>query len=187
VLLAYEMNGQLISVERGGPVRVIVPGWHATDSVKWLDRIWFADEEFDGAFQAHDYRLREPGEPGLGRRMTDVPVHALITTPAEDETVARAAQLSVRGIAWGGAGGVAEVLVSVDRGPWSPARLGTRRGPYTLVNWDTRQPVAPGVHELACRAVDGSGCTQPDHPSIDADQYLLRTTSTATPTTRSTA
>ena len=81
VLLAYEMNGEPIPVARGGPVRAIVPGWYATDSVKWLDRIWFTSDEFDGVFQADDYRLRALGEPGSGRRMTDVPVHALITTP----------------------------------------------------------------------------------------------------------
>lgn len=171
VLLAYEMNGQPISVARGGPVRVIVPGWYATDSVKWLDRIWFSDEEFDGAFQAHDYRIREPGEPGLGQRMTDVPVHALITTPAENETAVRARELSIRGIAWGGAGGVAEVLVSVDRGPWLPTRLAPKRGPYTRVHWEARAQIAAGAHELACRAVDGAGSAQPEHPPNNVDGY----------------
>jgi sulfane dehydrogenase subunit SoxC len=50
VLLAHEMNGESIPVERGGPVRAVVPGWYATDSVKWLDRIWFTNKEFDGVF-----------------------------------------------------------------------------------------------------------------------------------------
>ena len=123
-------------------MRVIVPGWYATDSVKWLDRIWFTDEEFDGAFQAYDYRFREPGEPGLGRRMTELPIHALITAPADDEAVACAGELSVRGIAWGGTGGVAEVLVSIDGGPWSPAAVGSPRGPYTSVHWEARPEIA---------------------------------------------
>src|SRR5947209_10161025 len=83
VLLADQMNGEPIRLEHGGPVRVIVPGWYATDSVKWIDRIWFTDEQFDGVFQAHDYRFREPGDPGAGRRMTALPVTALITTPVE--------------------------------------------------------------------------------------------------------
>ena len=171
VLLAHEMNGQPISVDRGGPVRAIVPGWYATDSVKWLDRIWFTDEEFDGAFQAHDYRFRELGEPGLGRRMTELPVHALITTPAEGETVARAPELAIRGVAWGGTGGVAEVLVSIDRGPWVPAHVAPVKGPYTRVHWETRVQIETGEHELACRGVDGAGCGQPDHPPINVDGY----------------
>ena len=73
-------------VERGGPVRAVVPGWYGTDSVKWLDRIWFTNNEFDGFFRAHDYRLRAPGEAGPGTRLTEVSVHALITTPADGET-----------------------------------------------------------------------------------------------------
>jgi len=83
VLLAYKMNGEAIPVARGGPVRVVVPGWYATDSVKWLDRVWFASNQFKGVFQAHDYRLQVEGEPGPGRRMTDLHVPALITTPPE--------------------------------------------------------------------------------------------------------
>src|SRR5437764_9409285 len=38
-LVAYEMNGEAIPPEHGGPVRAVVPGWYATDSVKWLERI----------------------------------------------------------------------------------------------------------------------------------------------------
>jgi len=36
VLLAYEINGARPSKERGGPVRLIVPGWRGTNSTKWL-------------------------------------------------------------------------------------------------------------------------------------------------------
>lgn len=35
-------NERTIPREHGGPVRVIILGWYATDSIKWLDRIWFA-------------------------------------------------------------------------------------------------------------------------------------------------
>jgi DMSO/TMAO reductase YedYZ molybdopterin-dependent catalytic subunit len=171
VLLAYEMNGKPIPVARGGPVRVIVPGWYATDSVKWLDRIWFATEEFTGVFQADDYRLRAPGEPGPGRRMTELPVHALITTPAGGEFGLPARDLSVRGIAWGGRGGVDAVLVRVDLGPWTPATLGPRRGPYTRVNWEARCSLADGPHELSCRAIDSAGHSQPDRPPANDRGY----------------
>lgn len=163
VLLAYAMNGQPIPPEHGGPVRTIVPGWYATDSVKWLERIWFTDREFDGVFQAHDYRLQLPGEPGPGRRMTEVPAHALITTPGEARAVP-AQELAIQGVAWGGTGGVARVLVQLDRGGWTPAGLGSGRGEYAHVRWALPCRLDPGEHELACRAVDGSGATQPEHP-----------------------
>jgi DMSO/TMAO reductase YedYZ molybdopterin-dependent catalytic subunit len=171
VLLAYEMNGKPISVARGGPVRVIVPGWYATDSVKWLDRIWFTTGEFDGVFQADDYRLRARGEPGPGRRMHDLPVHALITTPADGELRLDAGDLSVRGIAWGGSGGAAAVLVRVDAGPWTRANLGARRGRYTRVKWEAHCSLAPGHHKLACRAIDRAGNAQPDRPPPNIRGY----------------
>jgi len=171
VLLAYEMNGEPIPVRRGGPVRVIVPGWYATDSVKWLDRVWLTNKEFDGVFQAHDYRLREPGEQGPGHRMTALPVHALITTPADGEADLGAGDLSIRGIAWGGTRGVAAVLVRVDGGPWIAARLRPARGLYARVPWETECTLAPGVHEISCRAVDGAGRKQPDRPPANVRGY----------------
>ncbi|HUS08368.1 MAG TPA: molybdopterin-dependent oxidoreductase, partial [Bryobacteraceae bacterium] len=36
VLLAYAMNGEPLPVQHGYPLRVIVPGWYAVASVKWL-------------------------------------------------------------------------------------------------------------------------------------------------------
>jgi len=170
VLLTYAMNGQPISLDRGGPVRLVVPGWYATDSVKWLDRIWFTDREFEGFFQAIDYRFCAPGEDGFGRRLGPLPVHALITTPVDGE--ARPGnELVIRGTAWGGAGGIADVLVQVDAGPWSRARLGAAPGPYTRVSWESRVTLDPGAHELACRAIDGAGETQPDEPPANQRGY----------------
>lgn len=171
VLLAHEMNGESIPLERGGPVRAIAPGRYATDSVKWLDRIWFSTQEFDGFFQAQDYRFRAPGERGLGRRLAELPVHALITTPADGETALKAGELAIRGTAWGGTGGIAQVLVRVDLGPWSPARLGPDRGPHARVSWETRLTVAAGRHEIASCAIDRVGCAQPDRPPRNVGGY----------------
>jgi DMSO/TMAO reductase YedYZ molybdopterin-dependent catalytic subunit len=37
--VAYKLNGQPISLQRGGPVRMIVPWAHGFKSIKWLQRI----------------------------------------------------------------------------------------------------------------------------------------------------
>lgn len=175
VLLAYEMNGEPIPVARGGPIRAVVPGWYATDSVKWLERVWFVSEEFDGVFQAHDYRLLAPGESGPGRRMTDLPVHALIPTPADGGIVMAGAGLGVRGTAWGGTDGIAAVLVRIDGGAWNPARLGSAQGPHTHVDWRAellaRSTLEPGRHEIACCAIDGAGNAQPERPPANVRGY----------------
>src|SRR5260370_8894305 len=47
--LAYKLNGQPISVVRGGPVRMIVRWAHGFKSIKWLQRLVLTNN-----FQAND-------------------------------------------------------------------------------------------------------------------------------------
>jgi DMSO/TMAO reductase YedYZ molybdopterin-dependent catalytic subunit len=42
--LAYRLNGQPISLLRGGPVRIIVPWAHGFKSIKWLQRIMLTND-----------------------------------------------------------------------------------------------------------------------------------------------
>jgi DMSO/TMAO reductase YedYZ molybdopterin-dependent catalytic subunit len=170
VLLAYEMNGEPIPARRGGPVRAIVPGWYATDSVKWLARVWFGSAPFEGPFQALDYRMRRPGEPGLGERLTELPVHGLITTP-EDGAALHDQRVLVRGVAWGGSEGIERVQVCADRRAWRDALLTGPGDRYGRVRWECSLQLEPGHHELACRAVDGAGNVQPDWPAPNPGGY----------------
>jgi DMSO/TMAO reductase YedYZ molybdopterin-dependent catalytic subunit len=39
VILCYKLNGQWLTPQRGGPVRMVVPGLYANKSVKWLQRV----------------------------------------------------------------------------------------------------------------------------------------------------
>jgi DMSO/TMAO reductase YedYZ molybdopterin-dependent catalytic subunit len=54
-LIAYECNGQPIPFKHGYPLRLIVPGWYAMASVKWLQQIIVMDQSFTGPFQEVDY------------------------------------------------------------------------------------------------------------------------------------
>src|SRR5712692_1078537 len=55
VLLAYAMNGDPLPVQHGYPLRLIVPGWYAVASVKWLTEIELLDRPFVGHFQTTKY------------------------------------------------------------------------------------------------------------------------------------
>lgn len=44
VFLAYKLNGEAISPERGGPVRMIVPWSHGYKSIKWLQHIFVTND-----------------------------------------------------------------------------------------------------------------------------------------------
>ncbi|WP_162917412.1 molybdopterin-dependent oxidoreductase [Dongia deserti] len=50
VLIAYELNGAPLPAEHGFPVRLVVPGYYGTNSVKWLWRLHLADRRAEGQF-----------------------------------------------------------------------------------------------------------------------------------------
>jgi DMSO/TMAO reductase YedYZ molybdopterin-dependent catalytic subunit len=54
-LLAYAMNGEPLPPEHGHPMRLIVPGWYAVASVKWLTGIEVIGAPFTGFFQVKRY------------------------------------------------------------------------------------------------------------------------------------
>jgi DMSO/TMAO reductase YedYZ molybdopterin-dependent catalytic subunit len=162
-LLAYEMDGGPIPAEHGGPVRAIVPGWYATDSVKWLERIQVTAEEFGGPFQAIDYRFATADDPGPGERMERVPVHSLVTEPAAGATLDPGAG-RIRGVAWSGGGVVTRVEVQVDGGEWRRATIRGRSGLYGRTRFEHPFTAEPGRHTIAVRARDAGGDTQPQEP-----------------------
>jgi sulfane dehydrogenase subunit SoxC len=49
VLLAYELNGTPLPAEHGFPLRLVVPGFYGTNSVKWLWRLELAAERQPGS------------------------------------------------------------------------------------------------------------------------------------------
>lgn len=160
-MLVWEVNDEPISVRRGGPVRAIVPGWYATDSIKWLARITLLDCEFDGPWELDDYRLRAPGESGPGVRMTTMPIHALVVEPRMLDAPP-AGPATVRGVAWGGEDGIDRVEVRIDGAPWRAAELGPSRGPYARRFWSAPWIASAGRHHIEVRATDAAQRSQPD-------------------------
>jgi DMSO/TMAO reductase YedYZ molybdopterin-dependent catalytic subunit len=157
VILATHMNGEPLRPEHGAPIRVIVPGWYATDAVKWLVRIEAVTEPFRGYYQELDYRLQFREDDGIGARMTEMPIHGLLLSHEDGETVGPGG-VELRGIAWGGRG-VSQVDVCVD-GRWHQAEL-ERGGRYARSYWTLRARLEPGQHELRVRAADEAGTSQP--------------------------
>lgn len=160
-ILAWEMNGRRLEPEHGYPVRAIVPGWYAVASVKWLTGIELIAGEFDGFYQAIDYRLREEGEPAPGRELTHMPVNSLITSPAATDVVA-AGEVLLQGIAWGGLGGIGGIDVQIDDGAWLPTRIDPGPGRHAPTRFSVAVELTPGPHVVRSRARDREGSRQPD-------------------------
>ena len=163
-LLAYEMNGRPLEPQHGFPLRLIVPGWYGMTSVKWLDSIEAVTEPFEGFQQYVSYRYQrdadDPGEPVSRMR-----VRALMIPPGLPDFFSRerfvaAGPTTVFGRAWSGAAPVERVEVAVD-GQWADAALEAPLGRYAWRGWSYEWDATPGEHELACRATDADGNTQP--------------------------
>lgn len=164
-LFAYVMNGQPLPVRHGAPLRLVVPGWYAVASVKWLTGIEVVPQPFDGFFQGSHYVY----EWSRGGRTVREPVQrqrvrALITSPAAGQELARDG-LVVRGVAWSGTAPIARVEVSVAGGLWRQARLVGTAAPDGWQQWEL--PVCGlerGGTSIRARAADLAGRVQPDLP-----------------------
>lgn len=67
-LFVYLMNGEPLPLEHGFPVRLLVPGWYGTNSVKWLSKLRVMDGMVRGGrwrkyseWQQHHYRILPEG------------------------------------------------------------------------------------------------------------------------------
>ncbi|MEO5703525.1 MAG: sulfite oxidase [Candidatus Limnocylindrales bacterium] len=164
VLLVDEMNGAPLQPQHGFPLRLLVPGWYGMASVKWLSRIEAVAEPFDGYQQTHTYLIKtdadDPGSP-----VSRIRVRALMSPPGIPDFFTRrrlvdAGQVRIQGRAWGGATPIRKVEVSVD-GSWTDAALDPPIGEWAWRGWSFDWAATPGEHEIACRATDAAGETQP--------------------------
>lgn len=168
-LLVFEMNGQPLPVLHGFPVRALVPGWVGSANVKWIRAIHLVDQEWNGPYMKDLYRINpvpmNPTDKTFNFSQdfvptTVFPVNSFFTSPVTGDTVG-AGSLTVAGVAYAGETGIARIEVSVDGGLWRPARLTTAGSAYAWYQWEFTTTLAPGRRELAARATDWRGRTQP--------------------------
>ena len=165
-LLVHEQNGEPLTAEHGGPVRLVVPGWYGMASVKWLRRIELIDHALEAHYQTRQYRYYrdEPvGTPGTPP-VTAMRVNSLISSPVSGDVV-DPGDHEIRGAAWAGASPIATVEVSVDAGPWQPAELLGEPEPFAWRRWRFEWSEATaGRHSIRSRATATDGSVQPDWP-----------------------
>jgi DMSO/TMAO reductase YedYZ molybdopterin-dependent catalytic subunit len=164
-LLAYAMNGEPLPVQHGYPLRLVVPGWYAVASVKWLTEIELVDSAFEAFFQTERYFFEWQRD---GATITEPVrlqrVRSIITSPTEDTEI-DPGQLTIRGVAWSGAAPIAGVDVSVSDGPWQPAQMIGERRRHSWQWWELLTQVnGPGSTTLRSRATDLAGRVQPGRP-----------------------
>lgn len=159
-LVAYEMNGQPLDLERGGPVRLVVPGWFGTNSTKWLCSLSLQKERSLGPFTTVFYNEQDPhGRQGEMRPVWDVEPNSIIVSPKPDEGLERGT-VKVWGWAWS-ACEIQTVEVSLDGGTsWVSARL-KRRKEFEWQRFEIELVLEAGLHTVTARAMALSGEKQP--------------------------
>jgi DMSO/TMAO reductase YedYZ molybdopterin-dependent catalytic subunit/rhodanese-related sulfurtransferase len=164
-LLAYAMNGEPLPLEHGYPMRLIVPGWYAVASVKWLTDIEAIGSPFTGYFQAKRYVYETRRNGTVAREPVRLQqVRSVITQPSAGQEVTPG-DLVVRGVAWSGAAPIDKVEVAIGTGPWQNARLIGQRHPHSWQWWELLTQIdSPGQTTLRARATDLAGRTQPEQP-----------------------
>lgn len=195
VFLAYQLNGQPINLERGGPVRMVVPWAHGFKSIKWLQHIRLTND-----YQANDTYAEKNHDPESH----------LKTAAYLDDVVVSGKTAYIGGWAISGLSGLAHVetwlrpagadLAENDsewqKAVWKPTQLDSQpdwksvlpagTSPQDIFGFDkatgkphswplrysmvgyssTLRDLKPGKYEIRARTIDLNGFAQPEPRSI---------------------
>jgi DMSO/TMAO reductase YedYZ molybdopterin-dependent catalytic subunit len=170
-ILATGMNGQPLPPDHGFPARLVVPGWAAVASVKWVGRIVVSDRPLFSPWNTAKY-VMTGGRWGSRREpiSVQVPKSAIeLPWPA----VLRRGGHTITGRSWSGEAAIEKVEYAVDGDTqWRPARIEGPNLPGAWACWSFQWEAKPGTHELKVRATDTRGNTQPETVAWNALGYL---------------
>lgn len=168
-LLAYAMNGDVLPSDHGFPLRVVVPGWVAINSIKWVGKILVSEEPIYVERNTEEYVLYGPDypkqPPAWGPMLTT-------TTPKSALAMAWPGRLSpgkqvVRGFSWSPFGTISQVDYSLDEGAtWQEASLREPNIEAAGCRWEFEWDPRPGHYTISVRATDSKGNRQPDPSAI---------------------
>jgi len=165
-LIAYAQNGEALRPEQGFPVRLFLPGYEGSASVKWLRRIELASAPF--MMREETSKYTDPLPDGTSRQFSLVmDCKSLITTPAFPEKLTGPGWREIRGLAWSGRGKVASVDVSVDDGrTWQRATLDEPVLPKCHTRFRLPWQWTGAETVIMSRATDETGYTQPTRAAL---------------------
>ena len=171
IMVAYEMNGEPLTMLNGFPARLVVPGWYATYWVKSLSDITVLTKQLDGFWMKGAYRIPDdpcacipPGSaPNKTTPINRMDTRSVIVEPVEGARLGANGPVEIMGIAFSGGYSIRDVIVSVDGGKtWKEARLGEDKGKYSWIQWFYLwKPEKPGEYTIMARATNSIGESQP--------------------------
>jgi DMSO/TMAO reductase YedYZ molybdopterin-dependent catalytic subunit len=143
--LAYGMNGSDLPADHGGPVRLIVPGWGGSASIKWLTEIRIASHRFWT-------RMNTKEEALIG------PQYAPDTPGASDELTLGVAASDIRGqtAKWQTTKSHLNLPIVLDRLPRIPPGYPLQQGVRPIVNAGRRTMSGYAYSPMGIRKVEYS-------------------------------
>lgn len=157
-LFAIAMNGQVLPVEHGFPVRQVVPGLYGyVSATKWVVDLKVTRFDQDEAYWTP--RGWSAKGPIKTESRIDVPKAGASLT---------AGRTAIAGVAWAQHTGIDAVEVRVDRGEWRQAKLAQVPGLDTWRQWSLEWDATSGRHTIEVRATDAAGHTQTEQQAPPA-------------------
>ena len=182
IIVAYEMNGEPLTMLNGFPARLIVPGWYATYWVKSLSEITVLSKPFEEFWMKPAYMIPDNPcgciTPGTTPKKT-VPINrmttrSLIVEPLNSASLRTNTSVEIMGVAFSGGYSIKDVIVSMDGGKtWHQAKLGEDLGRYSWIQWFYPwKPSKPGKYTLMALATNSIGESQPFDSLWNPSGYL---------------
>ncbi|CAI8736014.1 sulfite dehydrogenase [Methylocaldum szegediense] len=169
-MLALYQNGERLRPENGYPLRLILPGWEAVLSVKWLRRLQAANRPVMARNETAKYTELLPS--GKARQFTFVmDAKSIITFPSPGRNLSGPGLYQISGLAWSGRGRIRRVEISADGGrSWAESALQEPVLPqcFTRFRLPWRWDGSPLV--LKSRATDETGYVQPEREVLIAER-----------------
>jgi DMSO/TMAO reductase YedYZ molybdopterin-dependent catalytic subunit len=179
-MLAYEMNGEPLTLNQGFPVRLMLPGWYGVANVKWLSEIHLQEERYLGNYQARWYR----SVVGVGGNGGDTDpdtqwVENEITRMRLKSAIARVRKSgnshTVLGFVLNDGTPLKSVEVQIDNGPWQKATLDPGNTKYSWKLFTYKwEGATPGEHTLVSRVTDADGEVQPTAAELSRKKTFLQ-------------
>jgi DMSO/TMAO reductase YedYZ molybdopterin-dependent catalytic subunit len=168
-LIAWGMNDGPLPKVHGFPLRLVVPGWVGSASIKWLHTVTVLDAPFKGTYMDSSYRIpRQPVKPGERLPKDAIsteawPIKSMITHPAPNAVFKAGKPVLVEGRAWVGEGDIDRVELSFNEGvTWQRAALESGADKYAWRVFSyAYTPRSPGYVTVLARATDDKGNMQP--------------------------
>jgi DMSO/TMAO reductase YedYZ molybdopterin-dependent catalytic subunit len=145
VFLAFRLNGRPLPLERGGPVRMLVPEAYGYKSIKWLNRIVLTND-----YRANDtYAEKQNNDP-------QTPMKTVARIDFHSRTAYRAGEpITIRGVAVVGVSGLSRVEYWLRPDQGTHGALDPDHPDWTTARW-TEIPLGTGQPENWGRGLPGN-------------------------------